>query len=176
MGNRSHVFLFILLNVFISATVTLTVLWLWERAHPRPDVSALRIESNSEPNLQSPPQQVNNQLDQEFLFEISNEDIEINIYSIVGASDLEIEYVQIINQGKNRADLTGWQLADETGQKFTFPVFLLNSGGAVKVISKSGTNTAIEIFWQADQPIWQSGETARLFNAAGELITSYTIP
>jgi hypothetical protein len=176
MGNRSRIFLFILLNILISAAVTLTVLWLWERAHPRPEVAAVRIDPGMMANPGDTQPLLNPQDEQDVIIEITNEDIDIRIFTIVGAGDIEIEYVQIVNQGQNRADLTAWQLLNESGQQFTFPVFLLNSGGAVKVLSKSGTNTAIELFWQADQPIWQPGETARLINAAGELITSYAIP
>ncbi|MBW6465252.1 MAG: lamin tail domain-containing protein [Brevefilum sp.] len=173
MGKRSRILLFILLNIIVSAATTLAVLWMWERAHPRPEVRTTASESASSPDeviIDAAPD-----LDQS-TGEFSDQDITIDIRTIVGAGDLAVEYVEIINRGDNPADLTAWQLRDETGNEFTFPALILNSGGAIKVLSKTGTNTVIELYWQADVPIWQSGETARLLNAAGELIASYSIP
>ena len=173
MGKRSRILLFILLNIFVSAATTLAVLWLWERAYPRPDVSITSSESAPSPNVTISgvtPDQT------EPAAEFSNLDIKIDIRTIVGAGDLAVEYVEIINRGENQADLTDWQLRDENGNAFTFPALILNSGGAIKVLSKTGTNTVIELYWQADTSIWQSGESARLLNPNGELIASYSIP
>lgn len=176
MGNRTRALLFVIINIIVSVSATLTVLYLWERAHPRPEI----IFSDT-PGMTS-----NDSMDQIDLVEQSseiettipfiNEDLTINIRTIVGAGDLDVEYVEIVNQGQNPADLTGWQLINESGREFTFPVLILNSNGAIKVLSKAGTNTVIELYWQSDSPIWQPGETARLLKADGELVTSYTIP
>jgi hypothetical protein len=176
MGKRTHALLFVVVNIIVSVGATLTVLFLWERAHPRPEI----IVSDS-PGMTS-----NDSMDQIDLVEQSseiettipfiNEDLTINIRTIVGAGDLDVEYVEIVNQGQNPADLTGWQLIAESGREFTFPTLILNSNGAIKVLSRAGTNTVIELYWQSDTPIWQPGETARLLNADGELVTSYTIP
>lgn len=175
MRKFSHLFIFILVNILIAAITTLTVLWLWERAHPRPEVS--QIGNASETTVD---------LTQEVLHEdispvvsemdLANENIQINIRTIVGAGNLAVEYVEIVNQGQNPADLTDWKLIDEEGQQFTFPALILNSGGAIKVLSKTGTNTVIELYWQRDSPVWQPGETAHLLNPADEIITSYLIP
>jgi hypothetical protein len=173
MGKRSRILLFIILNIVVSAATTLAVLWLWERAHPRPEVRTTGSESMSSPNNEisgTAPDQAEPAVD------FSNQDITIDIRTIVGAGDLAVEYVEIINRGENPADLTAWLLRDENGNEFTFPALILNSGGAIKVLSKTGTNTVIELYWQADTPIWQSGETARLLNASGELMASYSIP
>jgi hypothetical protein len=173
MGKRSRILLFILLNIIVSAATTLAVLWLWDRAYPRPEVSITSSESAPSPNVTisgAAPDQT------EPAAEFSNLDIKIDIRTIVGAGDLAVEYVEIINRGENPADLTDWQLRDENGNAFIFPALILNSGGAIKVLSKTGTNTVIELYWQADTSIWQSGESARLLNPNGELIASYSIP
>lgn len=176
MGKTARILLIILINIIISAATTLTVLWLWERAHPRPETSVfLPALSPAEA-----PAQTGASLEQlpadEPLPEFLNQDLQISIRTIVGAGDLAVEYVEIINQGQNPADLTAWQLEDEDGHQFTFPALLLNGGGAIKVLSRTGTDTVIELFWQADGHIWQPGETARLVDPSGELITTYTIP
>ena len=173
MGKRSRILLFILLNIIVSAATTLAVLWLWERAHPLPEVRTTDSESPPSPNALIPgaaPDQAEPEV------EFSNQDINIDIRTIVGAGDLAVEYVEIINRGDNPADLTAWQLRDENENEFTFPALILNSSGAIKVLSKTGTNTVIELYWQADTPIWQSGETARLINTSGELMATYSIP
>lgn len=184
MKNKSSLIFYILINIVISAATTLTVMWLWERAHPRPDpVEMASLLSSASANQDC--EVVIPQIEQEqepihttepTLSFISSTESTIEIYAIVGAGNLEAEYVEIRNQGEDPADLTGWQLSDQDGQTFTFPALILNSGGAIKVISTKGTNTVIELYWQSDVPIWQSGETASLLDADGELITTYSIP
>jgi len=176
MRKTSYLLRFILLNILISAVTTLTVLWLWERAHPRPETGMISALSETEINPTSPAEVLNNSAPLDPNFELTNEDILITIRTIVGAGDLAVEYVEIINQGENPANLNAWQLQDEDGHTFTFPALILNSGGAIKVLSRTGTDTVIELYWQSDAPIWQSGETAQLLNAAGEVVTSYSIP
>lgn len=176
MGNKSRIFVFILLNIFVSASVTLLVLWLWQRAHPRPDIGTIRLDTTASinPDIQQPPLIAGEDVLPGVI--ITNEDIQISIRTIVGVGNLDIEYVEIINQGQNPADLIGWQLIDEDGHQYTFPALILNSGGAVKVLTRTGTNTVIELYWQADVPVWRSGESARLLNTSGEVVSTYEIP
>ncbi len=183
MKNKSSLILYILINILVSAATTLTVIWLWERAHPRPDpaemtsvLSPPAFEQESEVILPTEMDEAPLPTPQPTLEFSNGVDSSIRIYTIVGAGNLEVEYVEIRNQGDNPADLTGWQLADEDGQTFTFPALILNSGGAIKVISGMGTNTVIELYWQSDTPIWESGETAILLDANGDVITTYSIP
>jgi hypothetical protein len=72
--------------------------------------------------------------------------------------------------------MTGWQLVDNEDQRFIFPTLILNNGGAIKVYSKNGNNTVIELYWQADAPVWQSGETVSLLDSSSDLIATYSIP
>lgn len=176
MKKSSRLFRFILLNILISAVTTLAVLWIWERAHPLPETGMMieNAENILNPTSLLEDSNINSLTDTDF--EFTNEDIKINIRTIVGAGNLDAEYVEIINQGENPANLTAWQLVDEADNAFTFPTLILNSGGAVKIFSKAGTNTVIELYWQSEVPIWQSGETAKLLNADGEVVTSYSIP
>lgn len=176
MGKRTQALLFIIVNIIVSVAATLTVLWLWERAHPRPEVSVSDSSDAANNTPVNQPALIESGSENETSIPLLNEDLSINIRTIVGAGDLNVEYVEIVNQGQNPADLTDWQLVNESRRDFTFPALILNSGGAIKVLSKAGTNTVIELYWQSDSPIWQPGGTARLLNAAGELVTSYTIP
>lgn len=176
MNKTPRVLLFILLNIAVSAVTTLGVLWVWEQAHPHPGVSQANPDSTKHEEI--PLTLVTNeQISKTTVpIRIDNEYISVEIRTIVGAGDLSVEYVEIINRGENPADLTSWQLVDENGNTFTFPALLLNSSGAIKIHSRNGSDTVIELFWKSDVSIWQSGETARLLDSTGELINSYTIP
>lgn len=176
MRRRSRLLLFILLNIVISSITTLTILWAWERTHPRPEVGIITESSEIDKDPLTSSEQIDHSAPTKPIVDFTNEDILISIRAIVGAGDLEVEYVEIINQGEQSANLTEWQLVDEDGHTFTFPTLILNSRGAIKILSKTGTNTVIELYWQSDEPIWESGETARLINTAGEVVTTYSIP
>lgn len=176
MRKTPRIILFIFLNIIISAGVTLSVLWVWEQLHPQPKLNQANLNSETPKTAQSTAWNLDQISPIELSSSITNEDISIQIRTIVGAGDLSVEFSEIINRGENPADLTSWQLLDEDGNVFAFPALILNSNGAIKVFSKDGVDSVIELFWQSDKPIWQSGETARLLNAAGELINSYTIP
>jgi hypothetical protein len=65
---------------------------------------------------------------------------------------------------------------DEEGQTFTFPSLILNEGGTVKVRSKAGQDTVIELYWQAESPVWEAGEIVKLLNAEGDIMATYSIP
>ncbi len=179
MNKKSRLLFYLLLNILISAGVTLTILWIWDLIHPYPeDSTTLTGTSSEQTSLSQSDQTPSDTQDQseDSTIAFINENIEIDIYTIVGAGNLDVEYVEIRNQSQGPIDLTGWQLVDEKEQTFTFPALILNSGGAIKVLSKQGINTVIELYWQSDSPIWQSGETARLLNAVGETIITYAIP
>jgi hypothetical protein len=72
--------------------------------------------------------------------------------------------------------LSGWQLEDSDGNVFTFPQLDLFEGGAVIVWTKTGANTAVDLYWGQASPVWQSGEKVTLRTAAGEVHATYTIP
>ena len=179
MKKRSRIFPYILLNIFISALTVLVVLWIWERTHPSPQLAGERAfvpEANSStPSINAEDPSIPDE-DPAAALTFVTEDVLADIHAIVGPGNLEVEYVEIHNQSQGSIDMTGWQLTDQDGQAFVFPSLILNQGGAVKVLSKKGNNTVIELYWQSEVPIWQSGETASLLNADGETITTYSIP
>jgi hypothetical protein len=179
MKKNSKLILYLLLNIVLSASITLAVLWAWNKRHPQ---SAENLDID---NLSSYAAQITEQsrkkgedahTSPDPSFDFVREDIVVSIHIIVGAGDLDMEYVEIHNQSTGAVDLTGWQLIDEDGYTFTFPALILNADGAIKVLSRTGVNSVIELYWQAQTSIWQSGETATLLNTDGEIITTYLIP
>lgn len=172
MKSNSRLILYILINILISAVTTLTVLWIWEKAHPMPDPFQpipATVNQNTEGTENNSPSDIPS-------IDLLNENIDVIIRTVVGAGDLNVEYVEIYNQSNGAVDMTGWQLVDNEDQRFIFPTLILNSGGAIKVYSKNGNNTVIELYWQADAPVWQSGETVSLLDSSSDLIATYSIP
>ncbi len=178
MKKSSRLIFFLIINILISAAATLAVLLLWERAHPNPDIiqSAATQSPENASYSGSNPTHSDSSNESEDSIELVNENFQIIIRTVVGAGNLESEYVEIFNQTEGVVNLTGWQLLDETENRFTFPALILNNSGTVKVFSKSGDDTVIELYWQADAPIWQPGETVTLLDADGNTITTYSIP
>jgi len=181
MNKKNRIFLFILLNILISAGTTLFVLWIWEQSHPQPILdsnlsnvsSIVNDETNSSQN--SPSEAADPDPD----LALAEDNIAVSIYAVVGVGNLDVEYVEIRNQSQGAVDPAGWQILDEDGNSFTFPTspsWLLSSGGAVKVLSKSGNDSVIELYWQSNVPIWQSGERVTLLNSEGNIIATYLIP
>jgi hypothetical protein len=178
MKNRPRIIIYILLNIIISAGTILFVMWLWDRSQPEPaplDENLARLTDETGTSLSTPSGSEN--LDGTGPSSESNvEEYNIEIESIVGPGDLEIEYVEISNESQGSVDMTGWRLIDEDGQIYTFPTIILNQGGDIKVLSQRGMDTVIELYWQSDSPIWESGETARLLDESGNIISTYSIP
>ncbi|MBG0786429.1 MAG: lamin tail domain-containing protein [Anaerolineaceae bacterium] len=175
MKTKKSLLFYILLNILISAATTLIVLLIWQAAHPTPDISITLADPNSSSSDVQPTEETlaaTSQPTTEFL----QEGLTIAIPSVVGAGNLEMEFVQILNQSDGAINLSGWQIQNGRGQAFTFPAMILNQDGAVEVHSKAGTNTVIELYWQSDTPIWQSGDTVTLVDASGETQATYQIP
>lgn len=174
MKRQSHLLFYIFINILISAATTLGVLWVWERAHPRPEITQpLAVVNTPIPTAQEAlavPTSTATPVD------LIKDNLDIQIRTIVGAGDLEMEFVELYNQSGGAVDLSGWQLVNDAQNTFVFPVLILNQGGAIKVHSKSGQNTVIELYWQSETPVWQSGATAKLLDTNGAIITTYSIP
>jgi hypothetical protein len=92
-------------------------------------------------------------------------------------TSLNAEWVRIKNTTASRKTLTGWTLRDAASHVYRFPAFTLAAGAYVKVHTGFGSNSAYHLFWRSGTYIWNnSGDTARLRNAAGALVDrcSYT--
>lgn len=95
--------------------------------------------------------------------------------STVYVSDLDLqdEWVQISNTGSSPVSLNGWKIEDEGNKHtYTFQSYTLSAGTAVTVFTGKGTNSATELYWQLDDPIWNNdGDTAYLYDDSGKLIS-----
>ena len=163
--NRRRLFLYLLLNVFVSACVTGAILFWYDRNYraslaPIPQVAA---PVQSDETVES--------------VEPLSPDIEIpvEIVSVVGAGTLGSEVVIIQNNGDASIRLTGWSLKDADGNVYLFPDVTLYTG-AIQVHTASGTNSPIDFYWGLREPIWESGETAQLYDDQGIQRALYRVP
>jgi hypothetical protein len=162
--DRRKLALYLLLNVFISACVTGAILFWYDRNYRSTALSPIQaapLTSN-----QSTPQPT---LD-------PKADIPVEIVSVVGAGTLTAEWVVVAYKGDNQINLANWELRDEDRHVFVFPQIVLHKNGAVQIHTASGTNTVIDLYWNAVDAVWQSGEEAQLFDPNGTLRSKYKVP
>jgi hypothetical protein len=162
--NRRNLVYYLLLNVFVSATVTVGILFWYDRnyrAVTQPSVQqAAPVSGDLDPVSTLNPQT----------------DIAVKISSVVGAGTLNSEIVVVKFEGEGELNLASWQLKDEDGNIFKFPQLTLYPNGAVQVHTITGTDTVIDLYWGLGDAVWSSGENARLFDAQGNLRAVYRVP
>jgi hypothetical protein len=161
--DRRKLFYYLLLNIFVSATVTGGILFWYDRNY-RANMSVVPPSAPAGSDAQ-PVSTLNPQTD-----------VPIKISSVVGAGTLGSEIVVIKYEGKDQLDLASWQLKDEDGNIFKFPKLTLYSNGVVQVHTIAGTDTVIDLYWGIGEAVWSSGENARLFDAQGNLRAVYRVP
>ena len=161
--DRRKLFYYLLLNIFVSATVTGGILFWYDRNY-RASLPAVP-QSAPAVGAAEPVSTINPQ-----------DDIPVKISSVVGAGALESEIVVVKFEGEGQLDLASWQLKDEDGNIFKFPKLTLYPNGAVQVHTVNGTDTVIDLYWGIGEAAWSSGENARLFDAQGNLRAVYRVP
>ena len=159
--DRRRLVYYLLINIFVSACVTLTILYWYDRnyrAATLPPVAAPVVASGT--NAVVPTIQQGT----------------VKIISVVGAGMLSVETVTIQYKGNGELDLTAWHLKDSNGNDFIFPPFKLFTNGAVQVHTAAGTNTAVDLYWGNNKAAWQSGENVLLTDPQGKAQDSYPVP
>ncbi len=163
--DRRKLIQYLLLNVFVSASVTGLILFWYDRnvrAVNQPAVvQATSVSSGDAAPVSSDELQT---------------DIPVKISSVVGAGAMESEIVVVKFEGEGELDLASWQLKDEDGNTFNFPKLTLYPNGAVQVHTNAGTDTVIDLYWGIGESVWSSGENARLFDSQGNLRAVYRVP
>ena len=88
--------------------------------------------------------------------------------SLDGAT-LNDEWVDVTNDGSAILDMSGYTLADEAGNAYTFPnSFGLDAGATVRVHTGDGTDTTTDLYWGRGSGIWNNdGDTAYVFDDNG---------
>lgn len=89
--------------------------------------------------------------------------------------DLKEEIVKIKNNSNEKIDISGWLLLSVKGdQKFHFPKgTIINSGETIKIASGKNADKKSNVIIWTKAYIWNNdGDSAKLFNEKGELITT----
>ena len=163
--DRRKLLLYLLLNVFVSACVTGAILFWYDRNYRSVSVSAVQPAAPSANQAVAAGATLNPQID-----------IPVEIVSVIGAGTLNAESVVVSYKGEDQINLAGWELRDEDRNVFVFPQLVLHTDGAVRVHTASGTDTVIDLYWSASNPVWESGEEAQLFDPSGNLREVYKVP
>ena len=164
-------FPFLLLNIVVSAAAMLLVLWLWQKQAPIPGAKTTFTPAVT---LANAPLQATPNTESDTTPSVSNGIL--NIEGVFGAGDLNVEYILIRNQSNASVNLSGWSVSSSDGKTYNFPQLALNTNGAVRLYSKHGTNTVIELYWNSDQSLWASGSQIFLLDQSGQQQASWQVP
>jgi Lamin Tail Domain len=143
---RRRLIWYILLNVFISAAVTGTILFLYDR-FARPDCSSAVGAGTG-----------------------------VTIMGVSGVGAAKNEIVTLQNIGEQAVMLTGWVLRDSSGAAYVFPQLTLYPGGTVQVHTAAGEDSITDLYWNHDEPLWKAGELVVLYDTQGLARAFYRIP
>lgn len=99
----------------------------------------------------------------------------VEIREVTGAGNLETETIVILNTG-GQADMAGWTLDDDSGHQYVFPSFVLHNSGAASVHTKAGRDTAIDLYWGLETPLWTPGTLITLRDQNGSVQSTFRIP
>jgi len=158
--NRRRLFYYILLNIFVSAAVTGTILFFYDRSHRSANATALTVPTPAGPTVVSP----------------ASDEIKAGIVSVIGAGTAASEIVVVQNDSTGPLVLTGWTLKDGQGNTYVFPQLTLYPGGTLQVHTAAGQDTAVDLYWGRSSPVWSPGELAALYDAGGVARAFYRIP
>ena len=143
---RRQLILFLFLNILVSALVTGSVLFLYDR-FGRPECpSGIGAASG------------------------------VGITSIRSIGDESAEIITLENTGDEEIVLTGWVLRDNEGSAYTFPQLTIYPGGSIKLHTGNGEDSATDLFWGLSASTWESGELAVLYDTQGLARAFYRIP
>jgi hypothetical protein len=150
---RRRLVLYLLLNALVSLLVSVTILYFYDRANRKTDCDPGGIAATNVPG-----------------------GVVAKIVSVTAAGVLENEAIVIQNQGEQALPLSGWTLKDSQGSSFSFPALTLYPGGSIQVHTKTGTDTAADLFWGRVEPVWESGELAALYDSQNIARAFYRVP
>jgi LysM repeat protein len=101
---------------------------------------------------------------------------EVVIRDIFGAGVLADEAVFIFNGGR-AVRMESWTLTDAQENVYTFPNLFLGTGGSVRVHTGTGSNSATDLYWGRDVPVWgEPGDVATLRDESGLVIGTFELP
>jgi len=158
MNPRRKLVYYILLNIIISACVSGAILFVYDYTHRN---SSAPAAGNSSPDAAAPT---------------TSPETKLEILSVVGAGTAASEIVIVQNTGPLTVAMTGWYVQDADGNRYLFPLVDLYPGGSLQVHTSAGADSAVDLYWDRNQPLWSSGEVATLIDPQGNVHAFYRIP
>lgn len=84
------------------------------------------------------------------------------------------ECVCLQNVDGTVADLNGWHVRDEQGNRYEFPPFSLPGGAYVRLHTGIGISTGTDLYWGRDSEVWDnSGDTVFVYDDEWQLVERY---
>lgn len=169
MSSIKRILPFLILNIILSASATLVVLYLWggntqqQTGESIPTLSAVLLPTSPPAGANQPP------------VETASAEKRIQIQDVQGPGDLNNEMVMLSRLGEGDLRLSGWRLQDQAGHTFTFPELVLNKGGSVRVYTRTGQNSVLNLFWGLNEVIWKPGVTVILLDAQGNQQATFLV-
>ncbi|MFZ3069905.1 MAG: lamin tail domain-containing protein [Anaerolineaceae bacterium] len=170
MKNSKSILPYLLLNILVSGLTVFLVLFFWDRTHPMPQVPE---ENPSEVRSATPTQTA---LSKSATSQALAAEVEVTVEGVFGVGDLQLEYILIRNESDQALNLAGWKAVGSPDRSYTFPNLSLNRNGAVRLYSKDGTDSVIELFWGSAQALWKPGDPISLEDPSGAIHATYVIP
>ena len=170
MDLRKNLLPFLLINLIVSLLSVLLALFIWNKLNPCDCAPAAVLQTGSQLVQPGPAAEATP------LLPATNPGGLAAIDGVFGAGDLNVEYILLRNQGSGQLNLQGWQIRGPREQTYTLPNLTLNANGAVRLYSKAGISSVIELYWGAAQALWQGGDRIELLDSAGTPQASFLIP
>lgn len=86
------------------------------------------------------------------------------------------EWLEIVNEGSEAIDLTGFTVKDQANHIFTFSLVRLEPGQTLRLYSGEGQRSSTVLYWGLTRDsVWSNGgDTAYLRDAEGRLVDDYS--
>jgi LysM repeat protein len=97
------------------------------------------------------------------------------IHGVEDIGDLDRESVRLLNEG-GEVNLAGWTMDDGGDSFYVFPYLRFRSVGMIVVHTRSGEDTAIDLYWDLTRAVWEPGDLITLRDAQGNVQSTFQIP
>ncbi len=157
-----------MLNIFISAVTTVIVLIFWDASHK---------VAEPQPSGAGEPTQAINLSECEGTIPESAE-VLLEVVNVTGIGDIVKEEITIKYRGTDTVCLNGWVIKGRGNNEYAFPRFyqLFTEGVQIKLRSRIGEDTALELYWDLKEAAWSSGDVIKVVDARGSIHSTFVIP
>lgn len=101
------------------------------------------------------------------------------VSAVSGVGDAAAEQILLVNDSDNAFNLQGWTLMISSGGSapvYTFGNLSLFPGGTVRLHSRSGVDTSVDLYWGQSAALLAGGATLRLTDSSGAMVHSFIVP